>query len=91
MEESLRDALLAAGERLAEALRLGLSECGLPSDLYIVFDGERIVVASQSAELRLHELGRVGRPPKAIMVGYARDAVAQVLETFVEHIGSVTL
>lgn len=91
MEESLSDALLVAGERLAEALRLGLSELSRPSEIHVVLDGNRIVVASQSAALREEEVGRVGCPPKAIMEGFAREAVPNVLQAFVERLGSIEL
>jgi hypothetical protein len=91
VEESLSHALLAAGERLADALRRGLSEYGLPSEIHIVLDGDRVIVASRSAELRRHEVGQAGYPPGAIMEGIARDAVPEVLQAFVERLGGTTL
>jgi len=91
VEESLTAALFAAGEQLAEALRMGLSAGGLPAELHIVLDGDRVVIASKSAELRLHEVGRVGSPPKGTMEGLARDAVPKALGAFVERLGGITL
>jgi hypothetical protein len=91
VEESLRDGLLAAGESLAEVLRLGLSERGRPSDFSVFLNGNKVVVASRSADLRDDEVGRVGSPPKGIMEGVARDAIPHILQTFVERVGSTRL
>ena len=68
------DALLAAGEQLAEAMRTALAARGLPSDLCVMVDGGRVVVASRSAAVRRAELGEPGIAPGAAMEGAAREA-----------------
>jgi len=84
VEESLKDALLSAGERLSEALRMGLSERGLPNDVCVVLNGDKVVVASRSNAIRDAELGSAGVPPRPILESIARDAAPAVLLAFSE-------
>ncbi len=86
MEESLKDALLQAGEHLAEAMRAGLSAQGLPSELCVFVEDGRVVVASRSAALRKAELGTAGVAPRAAMEGTARVAAAQTVRDLARHL-----
>ncbi len=79
MDESLSDSLLAAGERLAEAMRTGLAAQGLPSELTVLVDGGRVVIASRSAAVRDAEVGTACRPPRALMESVARDTAPDLL------------
>ncbi len=74
MEETVSDALLEAGERLAEAMRAGLCAQGLPGDVCVIVEDGRVVVASRSAVVRRSEIGEPGSPPQAVMEAIARDA-----------------
>ncbi len=80
MEESLKDALLEAGERLAEMFRAGLSRQGLPDEVCLIVDEGRVVVASRSAVVRQAELGEAGTPPRGVMEGLGRDAAPALVE-----------
>jgi plasmid stabilization system protein ParE len=80
LEERLTDSLLAAAELLAEALRAGLSEQGLPNDLFLRRDGKKVIIASRSAQVREWELGRAGMPPTALMESIARDSAPMVVD-----------
>ncbi len=79
MEESLSDALLAAGEQLAEAMRLGLSAHGLPSELSVLVEGERVVIASRSGVVRDAEVGTASTPPMGTLESIAREATPALL------------
>ncbi len=79
MEESIRDALLEAGEHLAEAIRSGLSAQGLPGELSVIVEDGRVVVTSRSAALRTIELGSAGVPPRALMEELGRSAATHVV------------
>jgi len=79
LEETLSDALLAAGEQLAEAMRIGLSAQGLPSELTVLVEGERVLIASRSGAVRDAEVGTVSRPPTAMMESMAREASAALV------------
>ena len=89
MEESLKDALLQAGEHLAEAMRAGLSAQGLPSELCVFVQDGRVVVASRSVALRKAEIGSAGVAPRAAMEGTARVAAAQAVRVLSRHIGGL--
>ena len=89
MEESIKDALLQAGERLAEAMRAGLSTQGLPHEICLMVEDGRVVVASRSAALRRVELGAAGAGPRAVMEGLAREAAAHAVRGFAEHLESL--
>jgi len=80
LEESLSDALLAAGERLAEAMRMRLSAHGLPSELTVLVEGERVVIASRSGAVRDAEVGIASKPPRATMERIAREAAPDLLQ-----------
>jgi hypothetical protein len=80
LEEWVNDALLEAGECLAEALRAGLIEKGLPGDLHVRLDAGKIVIASRSHQVRDSELGKAGVPPTALMEGIARESAPMVVE-----------
>ena len=86
MEESLKDALLQAGEHLAEAMRAGLSAQGLPSALCVFVEDGRVVVASRSAALRKCELGSAGVGPRGAVEGTAREAAAQAVRVLAQHL-----
>ena len=86
MEESLKDALLQAGEHLAEAMRAGLSAQGLPSELCVFVEDGRVVVASRSAALRKVEVGAAGMAPRGAMEGTARVAAALAVRVLSEHL-----
>jgi hypothetical protein len=86
LEESLKDALLQAGEHLAEAMRTGLSAQGLPSELCVIVEDGRVVVASRSVALRKAELGWAGSPPRGAMEGAARVAATQVVKVLARHL-----
>ena len=88
MEESIKDALLQAGEHLAEAMRAGLSAQDLPGELCVIVEDGRVVVASRSVALRKIELGAAGLPPRAAMEGAARSAAANTVRRFAEHLQS---
>jgi hypothetical protein len=75
----MRDALLQAGERLAEAVRAGLSREGLPSEVCLIVEDGRVVVASRSKAVRLAELGSAAGQPRGVMEGAAREAAAHVV------------
>jgi hypothetical protein len=80
LEETLNEALLAAGERLAEAMRTGLLNQGLPADLCVFIEGRRVVVGSRSAAVRNGEMGTPSFPPKAVLEWSARDATPALLQ-----------
>jgi hypothetical protein len=84
LEELLNDVLLEAGERLAEALRAGLAEQGLPDELHVRLDAGRVVVASRSHRVREAELGKAGVPPTALMEGIAQES-APLLVALLEN------
>jgi hypothetical protein len=79
LEESMKDALLQAGERLAEAIRAELSAQGLPSELCVAVEDGRVVVASRSAAARDAELGAAGVAPLGSMEKAAREAAGDVV------------
>lgn len=79
LEESLSEALLAAGELLAEAMRMELSARGLASELTVLVEGERVVIASRSAAVRDAEVGTASRPPAPMMESIAREAAPDLL------------
>jgi hypothetical protein len=86
LEESVKDALLQAGEHLAEAMRAGLSAQGLPSELCVIVEDGRVVVASRSAVLRKAELGSAGVPPRGAMEETARAAATQAVGILARHL-----
>jgi hypothetical protein len=73
LEESVRDALLEAGEHLAEAVRANLLARGLPDDVCLLVEDGRVVVGSRSKLVRRAELGAAGAPPLGVMEEAARD------------------
>ncbi len=89
MEETLKDALLQAGEHLAEAMRAELSAQGFPSELCMFVEDGRVVVASRSAALRKAEVGSAGVAPRAAMEGAARGAAAQAVRVLRQHLNGI--
>jgi len=75
----LSAALLAAGERLAEAMRTGLCRQGLPSELTVLVEGERVVIASRSGAVRDAEIGTAATAPTAMMENIAREAAPDLI------------
>jgi len=88
VDEGLMDALLAAGETLAEVLRAGLAARGLPGELSVRVEGSRVVVASRAPEVRAAELGAPGRPPSAPVETLARCAAGEIARTLRDVLGS---
>ncbi len=82
----MKDALLQAGERLAEAMRVGLSAEGLPGEVCLIVEDGRVVVASRSAMVRKAEFGSAGVQPRAVMEGAARAAVGHVVRRLAQDL-----
>ena len=82
MEEALRGALLAAGERLADAVSKGLQARGLSADVHWLIDGLRVLVVSRSRDVHDAECGTSGFPPKSPMEEVARDEMRGVVDLF---------
>jgi hypothetical protein len=64
-------------------MRTGLFGRGLPHEVSVLIDGERVVIASRSGAVRDAEVGTPCSPPKAPMEGIARDATQALLHTIV--------
>ena len=82
----MKDALLQSGERLAEAMRAGLSAQGLPSELCLVVEEGRVRVVSKAAVVRQAELGCAGVRPRGVMEGAARGAATQVVRALAQDL-----
>ena len=82
MEEALRDSLLLAGERLAEAVRKGLQARGLPTDVSLQADGLRVSVVSRSRDVYKAEHGTSAAPPTAPFEQAVRGATKDVVRVF---------
>jgi hypothetical protein len=78
MDERLKDALASAGGVLAEAMRAGLGERGLPCEVSMRVRNGRVHVVSASAAVRDAELGAPGRPPAGVLEGIGRAVAPQV-------------
>jgi hypothetical protein len=85
----MKDALLQAGERLAEAMRAGLSAQGLPIELCLIVEDGRVVVASRSAALRKIEFGSMEAPPRGVVEGTARDASRHIVRLLAQDLEDV--
>ena len=79
------DALLHAGNILAEALRAGLSARGLDADLSVHAEGARLTVVSRSRAVWAAELGEPGRAPSAPMAGIAGSVSDDVVRVLHRH------
>jgi hypothetical protein len=86
LEESMKDALLQSGERLAEAMRAGLLAQGLSSALCLIVEEGRVRVVSNSAVVRQAELGCAGVQPRGVMEGAARGAAAHVVRALAQDL-----
>jgi hypothetical protein len=86
LEESVKDALLAAAEHLAEAVRAHLLARGLPDDVCLRVEDGRVVVASRSQVVRRAELGAAGAPPLGVMEGAARDVAPDLARRIAAHL-----
>ncbi len=82
----MKDALLAVGERLGEALRVGLSAEGLPDEVCLIVEDGRVVVASRSAAVRRAELGAAGQAPRGAMERLARGAASHVVRALAQDL-----
>jgi CRP-like cAMP-binding protein len=86
LEESMKDALLQAGERLAEAVRAGLLAQGLPSDVCLVVEDGRVMVVSRSGAVRQAELGSAGSLPRGGMAAAAHAAAGHVVRKLAQDL-----
>ncbi len=81
--------MASAGECLAEAMHAKLGDAGLPSDLHVLFDDGRVVVASRSDSVRKAECGSASGSPKALLEAAARDSLPRVLQEIAHHVKGV--
>ena len=86
LEETLKEALLRAGDVLAEALRGGLLARGLEADLSVRAEDGRVTVVSRSRAVWAAELGEVGCAPSAPVSGIARVVEGDVVGALRGHL-----
>lgn len=84
----MNDAIIAAGERLREVLRTGLSEQGFADDLEVRLQEGGVIIASRSSDVAGVEFGRPGTPPMAVMGNIARESALAVVEVLANHLRS---
>jgi hypothetical protein len=89
MEERLKDALVSAGEMLAEAMRAGLVARGLPGEIGVMARDGRVVVGSTSPAVREGEVGAAGRPPTGVLEAIGRAAVPHLVARLTSDLGDV--
>ncbi len=70
-----------AGKLLADAIARRLREQGLPGDVHMAFDGDRIVVGSTHTSVRDAESGNVERQPQGLLEHASREAIPKVIAT----------
>ena len=86
MEEAVREALLRAGDALAEVVRAGLVSRGLDADLLVRAEEARVTVVSRSRAVWAAESGETGRVPSAPMAGIAGAAGEEVVAALHAHL-----
>jgi hypothetical protein len=89
LEETLNDALLAAGDILAEAIRAGLVARGLPATLRVIARDGKVVVASGEQAVRVAETGSAGVAPCALMERAAREAALHAVQSLADRLKGV--
>jgi hypothetical protein len=75
----MMDALLAASEKLAEAMRADLLADGQAAELDIRIEGNRAVIGSRSRALAVREVGSSASPPTGALSRSARAAIPAVI------------
>ncbi len=78
LEARLSAALLAGGARLMQAVQAALAARGLPAELEMSVQGNRLRLASRSRAVIDAETGRVGVPPLAPLEDAARAVAPEV-------------
>ncbi len=84
MEETLNDALLAAGDILAEAIRAGLVARGLPATLRVIARDGKVIVASGELAVRVADVA-----PCALMERAAREAALHAVQSLADRLKGV--
>ena len=76
MDERVRLRLRRLALAIAPKVEKRLAARGFPCSVRVVDENGRVTIRAESADLRLAELGWVGRPPRAILGEAVRRAVA---------------
>jgi hypothetical protein len=79
MEEAIADALMEAGDLLAEGVRTALASQGLPHELSQSVLDDKVVITSNSAKVYLAERGGLSKPPSAPVETAVRHTTAEML------------
>ena len=82
----MRDSLLVAGERLADAVRKGLQAHGFSTDIDCNADGLRVSVVSRSPDVHKAEHGTSAAPPTAPVEEAVRGAAKDVVRAFARNL-----